>query len=821
MTNSTTPPGSKVGRARRSPGQLWQVPTFLLGLLAFVGVAVSAPWRLSPQEREFELLMSTLRKGLENDESGDALVGHAENLKLRLSYYPARVGEAQFLVGSAYYRQAKQRQGIASRVIWPHAAEHLEKALAAGVPASDRAALQYRLGYSLCQQNTDVPRALELLTLGVEKGAEQPLQGYQLLLQAHLQRTPPDLEAARSAVRRVLDLTPERDVEALASARLQHADLLLRKEMRADAYNELERISSKASRGVRVKARLLQARCCEEDGHWNKAIPIWHGLLADAAQVEGGKARIYYALGWCNQQLEPANVPESINAWSEALRLGGAEGQAAGLRLGYLRLGAMVNDPTQALADWKSALDKVNGPKDYRNAYVSIDQVRAWFEAAIDRFQDAQDPEKTQTVAELYRKITPGGAAEERVASAAEARAKQLSDKLRAKLDKVTPEEVHAQYRRAAEAHEKTASARPEAERPEPLWRSVQCYLQAKENARAQQVLDRYVKMEVKEPRLAEAWFTLGDLYRQDSQHNAAHQAFVKCIQYPNTPYAYRARYWLAVEEELDSKNLEKARAILKDNLNASPAAVEREWLEKSAFKMASLLMKMENYADALDQLKECLLQFSESSSSLVARDQLGECYYKLAGKERLRELDYQRMMITGDLSIERKRTLEDSVRQQRKKRLELLTLAVTTYQRLADDLERTLARGQLTKLEKVVLRRSEFNIGLCYLDNEDFADALQVFQKVQVKHRRTLESIIASYQICYIAGKTQKADARELAKASVRMTLDDLNSIGPDDDLFRLPGVSSHSEWLNWAHNAQRKLQAPPMKDNVLPEIR
>src|SRR5439155_21415192 len=117
---------------------------------------------------------------------------------------------------------------------------------------------------------------------------------------------------------------------ALASARLQHAELLLRKEMRADAIKELERIGSKASRGLRVKARLLQARCCEEDGQWHKAIPLWQALLADAGQVDGGKARILYALGWCHQQHEPPNSPEAIRAWSEALKLGGAEGQAAG-----------------------------------------------------------------------------------------------------------------------------------------------------------------------------------------------------------------------------------------------------------------------------------------------------------------------------------------------------------------------------------------------------------------------------------------------------------------------------------------------------------
>src|SRR5438876_1127179 len=90
MTNPTTTPGSKVGRARRTLGQLWQVPTFLLGLLAFIGVAVSAPWRPTPQAREFDELVATLRHGLQHNEAGDVLVAPAETLKLRLSRFPAR-----------------------------------------------------------------------------------------------------------------------------------------------------------------------------------------------------------------------------------------------------------------------------------------------------------------------------------------------------------------------------------------------------------------------------------------------------------------------------------------------------------------------------------------------------------------------------------------------------------------------------------------------------------------------------------------------------------------------------------------------------------
>ncbi len=826
MTNSTANPGTKVGRGRRSLGQLWQVPMFLLGLLALIGVAASAPWRLSPQEREFAELVQTLREGLERGDAGDVLIGHAENVILRLPRFPARSAEAHFLIGSVYFRQAQHKPAAQAKGIWPRAADHLDKAFALGVADKDRSALQYRLGLSLYKQNTEMPRALELMTLGVEKGADQPLEGLQLLVQAHLNKKPPDLDAARSAVRRILDLTPERDSEAHANARLQHAELLMRKQLRAEAIKELERIGPKASRGVRVKARLLQAKCNEEDGRWDKAIPIWQELLADAGNVEGGRARILYALGWCHHEMEPPNYPEAIRVWSEALKQGGAEGQAAGLHLGRLRLVSSPHEASQALADWKAALEKVNEPKDYGNPHVKIEQVRDWFAQAIRQFQVGREPQLTQAIAELYRKIAPGGDAELKIAEAAEALALQLAAKLRLMQEDVTSESVWAQYGRAGDAFEHAANARPEAERPDALWRSAQCYLAAKEPAKAQRLLHQFVLEEKDETRLADGWCTLGDLYRQDNQKESAHKAYVKCIEYPGTRFAYRARFHLAVEEEIDNKNLDKARGILQDNLIDPPADVERSWQERSAFKMASLLMKMKNYGEAQIHLKECLRHFSENPNALLAREQLGECYRKLADNERVKE-NQQRLQIKVGMPDDRRGALEESVRQLRKARIETLTEAVKTYQALADELEKKFAGAkQLTNLEQILLRRAWFGIGECYLDNEEFDGAKQVFEKLQRKHRRTLEGFYASLRICNMVDQIRQPPAqadqiRALAKDSVGLLLEDLKALPTEHDLFRLPGVSSREEWLRWAEDTQRKLQAPPRNDSGLPAFR
>ena len=178
-------------------------------------------------------MLSGLHMGLAKDNAdADGLVAQSEAALAHLSEFPYRAADLHFLAGSSYYRQGRQksarRQGNLA-----HAAQHLEKAHALGVADPDRAPLQYRLGYALLQQGKDTSRALELMMLSVEKAAEQPLEGYQLLVDSYMKLQPkPNLDGALRANQRILDLTPPRDVDALGAARLQQAEVLLLKEQR-------------------------------------------------------------------------------------------------------------------------------------------------------------------------------------------------------------------------------------------------------------------------------------------------------------------------------------------------------------------------------------------------------------------------------------------------------------------------------------------------------------------------------------------------------------------------------------------------------------
>src|SRR5262245_22734167 len=77
-------------RAGRTLGQLWQVPTFLAGVLAVAVVAVSAPLRQDPAAREFDHALQRLRAVLNAKEgrAASSFLPLADDVLGRAALYP-------------------------------------------------------------------------------------------------------------------------------------------------------------------------------------------------------------------------------------------------------------------------------------------------------------------------------------------------------------------------------------------------------------------------------------------------------------------------------------------------------------------------------------------------------------------------------------------------------------------------------------------------------------------------------------------------------------------------------------------------------------
>jgi predicted negative regulator of RcsB-dependent stress response len=809
--NVPTTTGNRTGRARRTLGQLWQVPTFLAGLFAFAAVAFSAPWRNSPERADFDDSLAALRQAVERALPADRLASLADQVLVRMQKYPDREAEARFLLGSASYRQAlaKPTKEAAARIV-----DQLEQALLLGVSERDRFPLQYRLGWALYQQDKDLPRAIELIAASVDKSGEPALAGHQLLLQAYLQPPTPNLDGAEAAIQKLLDLTPDQEIDALAKVRLAYSDVLTRKGQRLDALKELDRVGPKVSKDLRLKARWMQAKVCAEEGLWGRAIPAWEDLLADASTVPGGKGRVHYELGICHQHREPPNVVEAKRHWTKALEIGGEAGQAAGLRLGELRLLAGNTETDQAFTDWRLALESVKSPDDYRNSYFPLDQVRTMFEQALAHFHENQGHQRAQEVAELYRRLAPVGVAELKWAQAAEAHAKQLQGKAKESATTVPTEQVLAQFKRAGEAHEQAAQVVKGPERSSALWSSIRCFLAAKETAKSAILLKQFSELGAEEAQLAEGWYLVGELLRAAGQKDQAVAAYQSCIQFPATPFAARARYHLAIDA-IDRKKLEEAREILQQNLNATGDAIDRESHEKSMYKMALLLVDLREYAAASVYLQSALTQYENNPLALHSREQWGEALRKLAEDDWKEEQKLRVASVVNETAAGQAARLA-TMQDHRRKRLANLADAQKQYQKLLDELENRSRVQILDERSRELQRRGQLGIAECLIFMEEYTQALRQFQTIQQQHREHAITLVACHRVTFLlAGvlrsldpaKTEEIDT--ICKQSVRMALEDLPKI-TDARFFAGPGVWPRERWEMELRGQLQRLEAP-----------
>ncbi|HYV39916.1 MAG TPA: hypothetical protein VE988_29790, partial [Gemmataceae bacterium] len=326
------------GPNARSLGQLWQVPAFFIGAIALALVAAAAPLAPRGDDMPLDQDLLTVRRALEKPGLlPDDVVALAESTVAHANRQPDRAGEAHFLLGAVYLRQAERHSPPdKKREERDKAGMHLELAELRGVPEADVARLTYLRGKVAFLVAANMPRAIELLSKSLPGGADNAAEGYAMVVQAHLQGTPPDLDAALAANLKQMEFIDD-DV-MMAQTRLLRGELLLKKGQRTEAINFLEAIGPKAPQDLRLKARLLQATAAMEEHLWGQAIGWWTELLPYPQTVAGGKGRILYNIGLCCAHHEPPNHDkEAITAWRETQLYGNEEAQAAALRLAELR----------------------------------------------------------------------------------------------------------------------------------------------------------------------------------------------------------------------------------------------------------------------------------------------------------------------------------------------------------------------------------------------------------------------------------------------------------------------------------------------------
>jgi tetratricopeptide (TPR) repeat protein len=799
MTTSTAPqpamryrPG---GRAAGRPRQLWQVPTFLAGLLAVGLVAVNAVLHRPPgstAQRELAAARAALRDPRRGPKQAAAL---AEKALAFAGKSVALKAEAHFLWGLAIAQLADAGPAEQARQRRQAALDQLRRAESLGVAESDRPRLWFTLGQLIWLTKKNAKGALPYLTRGLPDGADNPAEGYGLVADLYLQLPTPDLEAALAANQKQLDLA--RDGKLLAVGHLARGKILLQLERYAEAAKVLERVGRAAPSEVQLQARYFEATAYEKLGQWAKAAPLLAQLLQAKDEVPGGRGHALYVLGLCYHRQEPPDDEQARVYWQQAAHEPGAEGQAAAIGLAELDLVGSAPNLMTVAEHLKRAVDKVARPEDYHNPLVDLDRLRDAFEAALRLALEDQSFELARQLAELYSHVAAPGAAEVHLADAAEGLARQLDEQAQhvgGSDAAAFRQQARAQWTAAAKAAERAAKVKV-GEQPDLLWQAARCYQKAQDHERAAAVLEQLVKMTLPDERKAQVWFNLGQARSAQGDKDKARQAYINCAEFSSTRFAYLARYELA-RDAIHEGQLDQAEKLLTQNLESINPQVDAKAYQESLYLLADLLFRQHQYDEAWVRLQQAARDYPDNPKVLTIRDELGECYHQLAKRERQR---YQELTEPGRGGLDR----DVKLKYVEQARQDWLAKAIEVYQQIKDELTPRAEAGKLSPTEAALLRKAALTIADLHYESNHCTEALRLYLEVARAYPTQCESLYACQGInacitVMLSGAQDELRRRLPEIKSVVRGVRDNVAKGriPDEEIAQIPVQQNGTRW-------------------------
>jgi hypothetical protein len=802
--------------------QLWQVPTFVVGLVAFVAVCVARPpWHLvhaSPESRALAELRELLKQREFNPDR--ALKLGAEAVRSEPD-----AAEAHDLLGRVYVAVAERAAPGAAADAWREGRIHLERARTLGVAPEDAPHLDLRLARAWAATGEAPARVIAALSQSIEPGAEddaEAARAYELLADCYLKLPKPDLERALDATVKQIARSAV-DEQVLAPVRLRRGELLWRLDRPDDALEVLRNIGTRSPPAVAARARRLCVLILEQQEQWAEAEPLWRAILADDKVPPPDRETVQYHLGLCLRHI--GRQDEALAAWDSCLGHDGSgeEGPAAAVGAAELRLKAGQFEP--ALKALEGAVHGIKGSDDWHNSLVPLGQVRAVFEAGCKTAVAAGAHDAARQLARLYEPLAAPGRAQDLRGQAADAGARAALDRARA----ATPEAARQLYsdaeqflRQAAEAHEQAAGAQQDpAERAERLWSAANDFLEAHEARRAAAAFESFLGLVQPQgappdrrfgPRLNEAWYKLG-LARRDANLPDADAAFLAAVSHLEWPsrYVYRARYELAVRKrEPDGQGgwrwTDQAEAELEQNLTQLRVARDdrdNEAREKTLYALGDIYFQRQSQRDALSRgietLEEALRDFPDNIQALAARSELADCY-RARADNRNRELGPEQPLTTEARLVVQNKVKEDRER------------AIDNFRAMRKALEARTSRDERDEHNLVYALWMEADTRYWAGGYEESADQFQALaQRLRGKkgfeenYFSALVNVVRGYLEAvrsYPANDNNYTDRVRTTREKVRQTQDEMRAALPLLDLERR---RPFEDWLKSADPAGR----------------
>ncbi|HET6572899.1 MAG TPA: hypothetical protein VFG68_04800, partial [Fimbriiglobus sp.] len=500
----------------------WQLPTFALGVAAAVAaVAAFPPQPPSPADRltsQLDDLRHALDRRPPDLRAVEALLPHADAAAEQVPYAAPL---AHYLAGSGHLALAEANPADADH--WAAAAALLGRVEPDQLAdPNDRKRLAYRKAKALAAVGAGDPAELLPALLDLPPGEDPDGERRRLIADVALRATPPDLTRAREELASYLTGPARAPAPVLARYRLKLGDVLLVLNKPDEARKWLRDIDTTAPADVQAQSQAQLARLAAAENNWTEAVKLYEAALSAQGLPADQRGVAHYQAGLAYARLN--NPAAAVPHFEAATQGPGPVAVAAAVRLAELLLRdpALRGQRARAVDRLEAAVRQAGSQ--FRNQYLTLDEVRAAFEEAITVCVREGEFGPAVRAATAYAPVAAGGRDKERRAEAQFAWAQALQ-KAPAAGD---PPDRH--FRAAAEDYSQLAATYPTAAgKADLLHKAAACFRQAGDVAAAGAVIDRLTTMPgLTEDVVAAAWLEKGEALLASDRFAEATKALQK-----------------------------------------------------------------------------------------------------------------------------------------------------------------------------------------------------------------------------------------------------------------------------------------------------
>jgi len=610
---------------------VWQVPTFLLGVAVFVGAWQGwLPLGTPDPTADFTRDLATLRAAYEKvNPDRDELKELLTKVAGGLDSFPELSTTTHFVLGCGYVRLAELTPSPdEARTNWTLAKQHFELITAeqltdpADGPRLAFRSAKARVGVGLPANATTADIKLHMNLLATYPANEDQGDATRLSAELALRLSPPDLNAAKDALTRYLTSagisTP---AASLARARLQLADIHVRRKEHDLARKWLEQIGGDAPPEVLAPAKSLLAKVRMADEDWLGAARDWETVRAAPGVSQEIRAMSAYNLGLC--RLKTGEYPLAAKLFEETAKSETDEGRAAAGRLAELHLKG--SDPAKRLLvpDLLAASIKSTATrKDYNNPLFPMNDLQPVFELAVTVLNTDAAYDSTVKVVDTYASVAPVRARERR-AETLSAWATALQKDNQAFKPKAVA---------AAAEYEAIAGSQPAATaKADTFRRAAGMYRMAGESAQTVAALEKATKLtDLPDATMSQVLTEYAEALVVAQRPDDAWKAFNGALAFGSTALRYRLG-----RQFIDSHNA--GLAALGRNLFEQLAkqetvnAGEQEHHELALVGLGYEVMRVNNYPEAEVWLRKQVTLYPSGTESSLGRLFLGICLLQRA----------------------------------------------------------------------------------------------------------------------------------------------------------------------------------------------